>query len=86
DGKRAAAPIVNQIAANGIAHHADWFVTPRNMENAMGSWSPASWQQAEARQMPDYPDTQALDAMLTELGRFPPLVFAGEARQLTAEL
>ena len=86
DGKRAAAPIVNQIAANGIAHHADWFVTPRNMENAMGSWSPASWQQAEARQMPDYPDKQALDATLAELGRFPPLVFAGEARQLTAEL
>lgn len=86
DGKRAAAPIVNQIAANGIAHHADWFVTPRNMENAMGSWSPASWQNAEARQMPDYPDQQVLDATLSELGRFPPLVFAGEARQLTAEL
>lgn len=86
DGKRAAAPIVNQIAANGIAHHADWFVTPRNLENAMARWSPDSWQAADARQMPDYPDQTALDGVLGELGRFPPLVFAGEARQLTAEL
>jgi 3-deoxy-7-phosphoheptulonate synthase len=86
DGKRAAAPVVNQIAANGIAHHADWFVTLRHAENDMASWTPDSWQAAEARQMPDYPDPAALDAATTQLSAFPPLVFAGEARNLTNEL
>ncbi|WP_420141979.1 class II 3-deoxy-7-phosphoheptulonate synthase [Sphingomonas sp.] len=36
--------------------------------------------------MPDYPDQAALAAAETELGRFPPLVFAGEARALRQEL
>ncbi len=36
--------------------------------------------------MPDYPDQGALHAAEVELGRFPPLVFAGEARALRQEL
>jgi 3-deoxy-7-phosphoheptulonate synthase len=36
--------------------------------------------------MPDYPDTGALAAAEATLGRYPPLVFAGEARALRAEL
>jgi 3-deoxy-7-phosphoheptulonate synthase len=50
------------------------------------NWTPDSWRRHEARQLPDYPDQVALAAAETELGRFPPLVFAGEARALTADL
>ncbi len=49
-------------------------------------WTPASWQAAEARQMPTYRDAAALERATTTLANFPPLVFAGEARNLTADL
>jgi len=49
-------------------------------------WSPDSWTHHEARQLPDYPDAAALDAVTDQLRRYPPLVFAGEARNLTADL
>ena len=50
------------------------------------SWSPQSWQSKPARQMPDYPDKAALDRVLAQLKTHPPLVFAGEARNLQAAL
>jgi 3-deoxy-7-phosphoheptulonate synthase len=50
------------------------------------NWSPDSWTRAEARQMPDYPQADALDAACDQLASYPPLVFAGEARNLTAHL
>ncbi len=50
------------------------------------SWSPSSWRQFEARQLPDYPDEAALARVEGELRSYPPLVFAGEARKLKAEL
>ena len=37
-------------------------------------------------QLPDYPDEAALNAVEKELASFPPLVFAGEARQLRKAL
>ena len=80
DGKRASPGVLNQIAANGIAHHQDWYIHVRNLEQDMG-WTPDSWTQAEARQLPNYPDKAALDAATTQIGSFPPLVFAGEARE-----
>jgi 3-deoxy-7-phosphoheptulonate synthase len=49
-------------------------------------WSPMSWRAAPARQMPSYPDADRLAAMEQRLSRFPPLVFAGEARRLQAQL
>ena len=36
EGKRASAAIVNQIAANGIAHHADWYVNVPAAQNDGG--------------------------------------------------
>jgi 3-deoxy-7-phosphoheptulonate synthase len=50
------------------------------------NWSPASWRQHEGRQMPDYRDAQALAAAEAQLASQPPLVFAGEARNLKADL
>ncbi|HEX8445824.1 MAG TPA: 3-deoxy-7-phosphoheptulonate synthase class II [Sphingomonas sp.] len=50
------------------------------------NWSPDSWTRAEARQMPHYPDAGALDAACDQLAKYPPLVFAGEARNLTGHL
>ena len=50
------------------------------------NWAPESWRGYEARQLPDYPDPEALAAAETTIARFPPLVFAGEARALTADL
>ena len=50
------------------------------------NWTPESWQGYEARQLPDYPDAEALARAEAELRRSPPLVFAGEARALTADL
>ncbi len=45
-------------------------------------WTPDSWRQKPAEQIPAYPDAAALRAVEKELASFPPLVFAGEARAL----
>ncbi len=49
-------------------------------------WTPQSWQAKPIRQVPDYPDKAALDRALAQLKSHPPLVFAGEARNLMASL
>lgn len=49
-------------------------------------WTPESWRARPAGQQPDWPDAGALEAALTELRTLPPLVFAGEARQLNENL
>ena len=49
-------------------------------------WSPSSWQAHRALQQPDWPDSDEVDHVLKAIGDLPPLVFAGEARQLTADL
>ena len=50
------------------------------------TWSPSSWRDRPAAQQPDWGDVGALDATVKTLGGLPPLVFAGEARSLTAAL
>ncbi|WP_199553822.1 class II 3-deoxy-7-phosphoheptulonate synthase [Sandaracinobacteroides hominis] len=49
-------------------------------------WTPDSWRKAEARQLPLWPDAAKATAVETEMRSFPPLVFAGEARDLKARL
>jgi 3-deoxy-7-phosphoheptulonate synthase len=49
-------------------------------------WAPDSWRSKPIEQVPAYPDAAALAQVLQQLATFPPLVFAGEARQLKAEL
>ena len=55
------------------------------MTNA-AAWTPASWRTHTARQLPVYADAAALAKVEAELQSYPPLVFAGEARDLTASL
>ncbi len=49
-------------------------------------WTPAVWRSFPPVQQPDWPDQAEFDATLRELAGWPPLVFAGEARALTAHL
>ena len=50
------------------------------------AWSPESWRAFPVEQMPAYPDAQALATVESQIGKFPPLVFAGEARKLKRAL
>ncbi len=49
-------------------------------------WSPASWRQKPVVQMPTYQDQAALKDVQQQLEQVPPLVFAGEVRQLKRQL
>ena len=49
-------------------------------------WTPDSWRKKPVAQMPDYPDARALAAVEQQLATFPPLIFAGEARNLKQAL
>lgn len=52
----------------------------------MGNWSPSSWRDFPIKQQPTYPDEAHLKQVESELKSYPPLVFAGEARNLKAQL
>src|SRR5271156_6943439 len=52
----------------------------------MEGWSPDSWRGLPIRQVPGYADETALARVEETLHRFPPLVFAGEARRLQNRL
>jgi 3-deoxy-7-phosphoheptulonate synthase len=49
-------------------------------------WAPDSWRNRPAKQLPEYPDPAALAQVERQLATFPPLVFAGEARNLKQAL
>lgn len=49
-------------------------------------WTPGSWRQRPATQLPSYPDEIALQKVEQQLETCPPLVFAGEARTLCRQL
>ena len=49
-------------------------------------WTPNSWRACPIRQLPAYPDAAQLARTEDRLRRYPPLVFAGEARRLKAAL
>jgi len=50
------------------------------------TWAPDSWRSKPIVQVPVYPDARALADVEAKLATFPPLVFAGEARQLKKAL
>lgn len=49
-------------------------------------WAPDTWRTKPAKQLPDYPDTSRLKWAEGILAGMPPLVFAGEARRLKAQM
>lgn len=49
-------------------------------------WAIDSWRQKPILQVPDYPDASMLNDVECKLASFPPLVFAGEARDLKRQL
>ena len=50
------------------------------------TWTPDGWRDKPIKQVPTYPDEEALKSAETRLKGYPPLVFAGEARNLRARL
>ncbi|MCB2048094.1 MAG: 3-deoxy-7-phosphoheptulonate synthase, partial [Novosphingobium sp.] len=50
------------------------------------NWQPDGWKAHEARHLPVYEDMSELSGVEGTLAKFPPLVFAGEARALKADL
>jgi len=50
------------------------------------TWSPASWRSIPAEQQPEWPDADHARDVREQLLGMPPLVFAGEARNLQAAL
>ena len=49
-------------------------------------WNKTGWRTKPRVQMPDYTDAAALAAVEAQLSKYPPLVFAGEARRLKRAL
>ncbi|MET0663475.1 MAG: class II 3-deoxy-7-phosphoheptulonate synthase [Ilumatobacteraceae bacterium] len=56
------------------------------MQERSDVWTPASWHERAAKQQPAWPDSGALERSLKQVAAMPPLVFAGEARSLQADL
>ena len=52
----------------------------------MSEWQKSSWRNKPRVQMPDYTDAARLTAVEAQLAKYPPLVFAGEARSLKERL
>lgn len=50
------------------------------------TWTPATWRDKPAKQLPQYPDQAKLEQAEGVIAGLPPLVFAGEARRLTSQL
>ena len=50
------------------------------------AWTPSSWRSRPARHQPEWPDEACAETALARLKALPPLVFAGEARDLQAAL
>ena len=49
-------------------------------------WTPSSWRDFPIKQQPNYKDFDKLSKIQKELSSYPPLIFAGEARDLKEQL
>jgi len=56
------------------------------MVTTQKNWTKSSWKDYTALQQPTWPDSEAVDKVLTDLAVLPPLVFAGEIRSLKEQL
>src|SRR5882724_1911097 len=82
---------LRSIRATAIRHSPISCITPRQEPISRGTamaerWTPDSWRKKPILQVPDYPDRAALAETEKQLATFPPLVFAGEARNLKKAL
>lgn len=50
------------------------------------NWTPKSWQDFPVKQLPDYPDREALQQAYDKLGTLPPLITSWEVRALKRKL
>jgi len=50
------------------------------------TWSKTSWRECTALQQPNWPDKEKLEEVLATIAALPPLVFAGEIRDLKQQL
>jgi 3-deoxy-7-phosphoheptulonate synthase len=50
------------------------------------TWTPSSWRERGALHQPEWPDTARVEEVRRKLHALPPLVFAGEARQVRGAL
>lgn len=69
-------------ASKSKARSADVSATGANLKE----WNPKSWRQREALQQPNYENQAELEEALKVIANRPPLVFAGEARDLQEKL
>lgn len=66
-------------SAKGFSKH---FFPQRNMTTTQTHWSKTSYRDKTALQQPHWPDPARHEAVIRELSGLPPLVFAGEIRDL----
>lgn len=52
----------------------------------METWNKKSWRNKSIKQQPNYPNKEGLESVEQELSKYPPLVFAGEVRNLKKQL
>jgi len=58
----------------------------QKMNKIQQGWSPSSWRKFKALHQPLYQKPEALSKVMTQIKKMPPLVFAGEVRQLRKQL
>ena len=77
-------PMVKRLPTEEVMHDQRGRNTRRSQREPEMTepWSPDSWRSLPIRQVPGYSDEAALARVEETLHRFPPLVFAGEARRL----
>ena len=50
------------------------------------TWTPNSWHSYKTKQQPEWYDLEIYNKVIQEIAKYPPLVFAGEVRELKHQL
>ena len=74
------------LGGNSLRNHAKYQTDKDRIALMARNWTPDSWTRFEAKHLPVYEDTAELADAEATLAAYPPLVFAGEARALKADL
>ncbi|KAK9286205.1 hypothetical protein L1049_014589 [Liquidambar formosana] len=82
-------PNSRQISTISAVHSAEPVKSSKSTAAANSvptKWTLDTWKTKKALQLPEYPDQNELESVLRTLESFPPIVFAGEARNLEERL